>query len=946
MLDKGDRTIDVEFASSMVRLRLPQDEYISNVIAESRKFYEQDLLEELFDLPLPPGVVIDVGANIGNHTLFFSKVMHRRVVAFEPFAPAARYLEASVDDNGVSSLVELRRCGLSDSFRWSHLDIDPENWGRTRMREQSSGATPLDSEAVLFGPLDALIPAELPVALVKIDVEGSEAAVLEGMRDTLSRHRPALSIELLDLAALESAVSQLSALNYGCTAVRGRSNNYIFLHRQAHADAFDLAQAHRVRRLQRITERHGGVLPDHHFSRIADELDRLKGMNSALSRAAYDREKRLEARERAADDLRLRLDRATSAYSDLFYAIPKYFRRKQPYPRDLRKTLRGLKAPPAASRSGRLRQMKLPYLLEEVAVERPVRIGIASIPSRAASLISTLESLRSQADEIFVSLNGYDSVPDHPFGKSVKFELNKNVGDLAKFRYLTDDFRGYYFTCDDDIQYPPYFVKSVVYYLKKYGYVAAGWHGSVLKENFHDYYDRGSRDVKTFYGAQHSESFVHILGTGCMGFDADKVRPDQAVFESPNMADVYFAKFAQKARLPMLVVPHDRGEALDINRFNRGFETNSISLASIRKDTQANELNVRERVNALVKSISWEIHVPEPRGLRLLFIGRFATDRWVKGGIFKSCHLMVRQLEAIGHRVQCVEIDSPLAALLEAARGEFDLGFVYTGDQSAQDFFNVREIIRSRSESRFPMYFNLSYDGGTEQNEEIAHCAGLLGTRDGLLAFTEAARDALSALTGRPVMVVPKTIDRPSSATAALPMFSETRGVFCGDVSKLLNSRRTPDAAGFFEALSKVVDLKDIHFVRQYEGEPLPGWMRGVTVHSYSENIHAVIQTCRAYVHLNKTCTFEMLPVETMFLGVPVAYVAMPHSLDTYVGDAGLRFSSPQDLERRLPLLLSDENLWLDRRSRALERAEALHWQRTSEQLKLEIVAAFEASRA
>ena len=54
----------------------------------------------------------------------------------------------------------------------------------------------------------------------------------------------------------------------------------------------------------------------------------------------------------------------------------------------------------------------------------------------------------------------------------------------GKFSFL-EDFSGLYFTCDDDIVYPKYYIKSLKYYLKLNDYRAAvGWHGAILSDNF------------------------------------------------------------------------------------------------------------------------------------------------------------------------------------------------------------------------------------------------------------------------------------------------------------------------------------------------------------------------------------------------------------------------------------------------------------------------------
>ena len=179
--------------------------------------------------------------------------------------------------------------------------------------------------------------------------------------------------------------------------------------------------------------------------------------------------------------------------------------------------------------------------------------------------MQTIRSLASQVDEIFVSLNGYTSIPEELVDyENVKCVISENIGDRAKFAFV-DDFDGIYITCDDDIVYPKYYINSLKYYLKKYDYkVGVGWHGAVLKDNFSDYYNANSRRVLTFSSLQSKERFVHILGTGCLAFHTKYARPEMSLFEKPNMADVYFAIYAQNIGLPLVFVPHMAKQAVEV----------------------------------------------------------------------------------------------------------------------------------------------------------------------------------------------------------------------------------------------------------------------------------------------------------------------------------------------------------------------------------------------
>jgi len=238
--------------------------------------------------------------------------------------------------------------------------------------------------------------------------------------------------------------------------------------------------------------------------------------------------------------------------------------------------------------------------------EIKTRVGIASIPSRKSTLIKTVTSLCNQVDEIYISLNGYSKVPEElEKFKNVQSFLSDNIGDRAKFSFL-HDYDGVYITCDDDIVYPKYYVKSLLFYLEKYDYeIAVGWHASILNDIFEDYYNPLSRRVLSFGSLQSNEKFVHILGTGCLAFHTNCLKPQMDIFKKPNIADVYFAIYAQNKQIPLLFIPHMAKQAVEVTA--EGDTLGSIAGNSI--ESNASPMNVRKETNLLVKSHkNWLIH--------------------------------------------------------------------------------------------------------------------------------------------------------------------------------------------------------------------------------------------------------------------------------------------------------------------------------------------------
>ena len=153
-------------------------------------FFEAMELEELRKVVGPGAHVVDVGANTGNHTIFFAGPMKAAsVVPFEPLPAAAAALRASVARNDLQN-VDLSRLGIGVSD------------GKDRMRLVFSGrgglgATSLEPDPageIIVAPLDSMVSGR--VDLLKVDVEGMEMSVLAGSRELIRRWKPLIFIEI------------------------------------------------------------------------------------------------------------------------------------------------------------------------------------------------------------------------------------------------------------------------------------------------------------------------------------------------------------------------------------------------------------------------------------------------------------------------------------------------------------------------------------------------------------------------------------------------------------------------------------------------------------------------------------------------------------------------------------------------------------------------------
>jgi FkbM family methyltransferase len=154
-------------------------------------FYEEPDLDRLA-AALPVGAtVIDVGANIGNHTLYFAtRAQAAQVVPIEPNQLALAPLVANVVINGLTGVIDLSRLGVGLS------DRDAGGFGMKR-HDRNLGATKMKpGKGDLRVCRGDTLFADLVPHLIKIDVEGMELGVLRGLSDTIARARPMIFVEV------------------------------------------------------------------------------------------------------------------------------------------------------------------------------------------------------------------------------------------------------------------------------------------------------------------------------------------------------------------------------------------------------------------------------------------------------------------------------------------------------------------------------------------------------------------------------------------------------------------------------------------------------------------------------------------------------------------------------------------------------------------------------
>lgn len=162
----------------------PTDTYLTQYVLDHGTYEPTETA--LFLSKLRPGdTVIDVGANIGWYTVQACKAVGPtgRVVAFEPEPVSFGYLERNVAMSGCDN-VALEQKALSNEVGYLELFVAEEHLGQHHLGDRGVGEKSIQVAALPFDEYHRELGGRVDV--VKIDTEGAEGYIVEGMTELLA----------------------------------------------------------------------------------------------------------------------------------------------------------------------------------------------------------------------------------------------------------------------------------------------------------------------------------------------------------------------------------------------------------------------------------------------------------------------------------------------------------------------------------------------------------------------------------------------------------------------------------------------------------------------------------------------------------------------------------------------------------------------------------------
>ncbi len=165
-------------------------DYIQKKISTELQPYELEMLQDIQANVSAGDLVLDVGANIGNHTLYLAAIAECKVTSFEPNVSLIEALRRSVEINQLGERVTLMPFGVGHAAGQGHF---------AAIMEENLGGQSIDigEGDIRIVALDEL---EFPerVRLIKIDVEGMELPVLEGAVGLIEKDQPLIYVECIN----------------------------------------------------------------------------------------------------------------------------------------------------------------------------------------------------------------------------------------------------------------------------------------------------------------------------------------------------------------------------------------------------------------------------------------------------------------------------------------------------------------------------------------------------------------------------------------------------------------------------------------------------------------------------------------------------------------------------------------------------------------------------
>lgn len=223
------KSFDIEGAS--------HDDHIFRTIIKNRSFYEEPLLRYMLSCMnfsrKKNTLTIDVGANIGNHSIFMRSFLSDFLIAIEPNPKVLPLLQRNLSKNIDNYTIFDYAVGEAECVATIDIPDDVKNnVGMAKVSFDGSGekinVKTLDS---IFDQWKKTQNKSHTISAIKIDVEGMELSVLKGAKIIIANHKPDIFAEAATTEEYKKLNNYLTELGYRKLSKWGATPVYHFAYK-------------------------------------------------------------------------------------------------------------------------------------------------------------------------------------------------------------------------------------------------------------------------------------------------------------------------------------------------------------------------------------------------------------------------------------------------------------------------------------------------------------------------------------------------------------------------------------------------------------------------------------------------------------------------------------------------------------------------------------------
>lgn len=219
--DSTNKVFSFIYDSIPIKIKVPcVDDFISFNILKHKTFYDLADLNKIKKYIGPGSVVIDAGANIGNHTIFFARICKAaKVFSFEPQPQIFSILQENIGLNDMEDVVFPYCVALGDhntraaiNYRDDHAvskKLTQVNHGGVYLKEDETGNFEVRT-------LDSLLLDQINrLDFIKMDIQGFEEKAVKGAKSLIAKFKPIIQLECATHREYEEVILPLmTEMNY------------------------------------------------------------------------------------------------------------------------------------------------------------------------------------------------------------------------------------------------------------------------------------------------------------------------------------------------------------------------------------------------------------------------------------------------------------------------------------------------------------------------------------------------------------------------------------------------------------------------------------------------------------------------------------------------------------------------------------------------------------